>query len=193
MRTKFIAFGVVCFIVTCFTIGQTPSILYAKDGGQYKIGSGDVLEVMIWKEPDLSRNEVIVRTDGYLSFPLLNDLKAEGSTLLEHKTKIETGLKEFLTAPIATVTLRKSESKRFYILGEIQRTGEYPIVKELTILQAFALAGGFTQWASKSEIILVRNEDGKEKIYRVNYKDIIKGKDFGQNVKIKPDDTIIVP
>ena len=72
-------------------------------------------------------------------------------------------------------------------------TGEYPLVKDYTVLQAFALAGGFTEWASKNEIILLRNEDGEEKIYRVNYKNLIKGKDFSQNIKLQPDDTIIVP
>jgi len=86
-------------------------------------------------------------------------------------------------------------SKRFYILGEVLRTGEYPLVKHLTVLQAFALAlaGGFTEWASKKEIILLRQEDGKEKIYRINYKDITKGEDLSQNLKLQADDTIIVP
>ena len=73
------------------------------------------------------------------------------------------------------------------------RTGEYPLTKDLTVLQAFALAGGFTQWASKKEILLMRKENGKEKIYRINYKDITKGKDFDQNLKLQADDTIIVP
>jgi polysaccharide export outer membrane protein len=72
-------------------------------------------------------------------------------------------------------------------------TGEYPLGKHLTVLQAFALAGGFTEWASKKEIILLRNIDGKDKIYRINYKNIVKGKDLSQNIKLKADDTIIVP
>ena len=81
----------------------------------------------------------------------------------------------------------------FYILGEVLRTGEYPLVKHLTVLQAFALAGGFTECASKKEIILLRHEGGKDKIYRINYKDIAGGKDFSQNLKLKTDDTNIVP
>jgi polysaccharide export outer membrane protein len=84
-------------------------------------------------------------------------------------------------------------SKQFYILGEVVNTGQYPLAKHLTVLQAFALAGGFTEWASKKEIILLRNEDGKDKIYRINYKNIVKGQDFSQNLKLKADDTIIVP
>jgi polysaccharide export outer membrane protein len=92
-----------------------------------------------------------------------------------------------------TVTIVESGSQRFYILGEVEETGEYPLAKHLTVLQAFALAGGFTEWASKDEIILMRRENGKDATIRVDYKDIVKGENLEQNVKIKADDTIIVP
>ena len=160
---------------------------------EYKIGVGDTLEIITWKEPDFSREEIIVRLDGYISFPLLNDVKAAGLTPTQLKKTIENGLKVFVSSPSVTVTIKVQGSKRFYILGEVANTGVYPITKELTVLQAFALAGGFTEWASKKEIILFRKEKGKEKVIRINYKDILKGKDFSQNVSIKTDDTIIVP
>ena len=159
----------------------------------YQIGAGDILEITIWKEPDLSRAEVLVRTDGKVSFPLLNDVQAAGLTPLEMKRNMEIGLKEFISNPFVTITVTSPESQKIYILGEVLNTGEYPLTKNLTVLQAFALAGGFTEWASKKEIILMRKEGGKEKIYRINYKRIIKGKDLGQNLKLKADDTIIVP
>ena len=159
----------------------------------YKIGAGDILEITIWKEPDLSREEVLVRTDGKISFPLLNDVQAAGLTPLEMKGNMETGLKEFISTPFVTITVTSPDSQRIYILGEVLNTGEYPLTKNLTVLQAFALAGGFTEWASKKEIILMRKEGGKEKIYRINYKNIIKGKELSQNLKLKADDTIIVP
>ena len=159
----------------------------------YKIGAGDILEITIWKEPDLSRNEVLVRTDGKISFPLLNDVQTAGLTTLEMKRNMEVGLKEFISNPFVTITVRRPESQKIYILGEVRNTSEYPLTKNLTVLQAFALAGGFTEWASKKEIILMRKEGGKEKIYRINYKSIIKGKDLSQNLKLKADDTIIVP
>ncbi|MFZ7124530.1 MAG: polysaccharide biosynthesis/export family protein [Desulfobacterales bacterium] len=169
------------------------STAIAANGGSYKIGSGDILEIVTWKEPDLSRETVIVRTDGFISFPLINDVMAAGLTPLELKTAIEKGLADFVTAPVVTVTIRDSGSKKFYILGEIQKTGEYTIYKSLNVLQAFALSGGFTEWASKKEILLIRREGGKDKIYRVNYKEIVKGEDISQNMMIQADDTIIVP
>ena len=159
----------------------------------YKIGCGDILEIVTWKEPDFSRGQVLVRIDGKITFPLLDDIQASGRTSLDIKKDIETGLKKFIENPIVTVTVIAPNSQKFYILGEIRKTGEYPLIKDLTVLQAFALAGGFTDWASKKEIILYRNEDGKDKILRVNYKNIIRGTDFSQNIHIKANDTIIVP
>ncbi len=159
----------------------------------YKIGSGDLLQLITWKEPDFSLEEMLVRTDGKITFPLLNDIQAAGLTPLELKKNIQRKLKRFVSNPVVTVIVRRPASQKFYILGEVAQTGEYDLIKDLTVLQAFALAGGFTEWASKKEIILLRIKDGKEKIIRVNYKNIIKGKDFRQNVRIKANDTIIVP
>ena len=159
----------------------------------YKIGSGDILEIVTWKEPDFSRSEVLVRLDGKISFPLLGDVQAAGRTPMEIKKDIESGLKAYVENPIVTVTVKKPESQKFYILGEVKKTGEYPLIKGLTVLQAFAIAGGFTDWASKKEIILLRHENGKEKVYNINYKKIVNNKDFSQNITIKTDDTIVVP
>ena len=194
-----------CILVT-FTMGSGQALAAEKKSAaetrnwsakagpnDYKIGAGDILEITIWKEPDLSREEVLVRTDGKISFPLLNDVQASDLTPLEMKRNMEVGLKEFISNPFVTVTVKSPESQKIYILGEVSNTGEYPLTKNLTVLQAFALAGGFTEWASKKEIILMRKEGGKEKIYRINYKSIIKGKDLGQNLTLKADDTIIVP
>jgi polysaccharide export outer membrane protein len=143
----------------------------------YRIGAGDVLEIVTWKEVDFSRDAVLVRTDGMISFPLLNDVQAAA----------------YVGTPVVTVTVRDAASQKFYILGEVLKTGEYPLNKNLTVLQAFALAGGFTEWASKKEIILLRKVEGQEKIFRVNYRKIVDGNDLGQNVPIQVDDTVIVP
>ena len=173
---------------------KSKQIWSARDSQKdYLIGAGDILEIVTWKEEDFTRGEVLVRFDGKISFPLLNDVQAEGLTPVELKRVIERGLKDYVSNPEVTVHVTSPLSKRFYILGEVVNTGEYPLAKHLTVLQAFALAGGFTEWASKKEIILLRNINGKDKIYRINYKDITKGKDFSQNINLKADDTIIVP
>jgi polysaccharide export outer membrane protein len=161
----------------------------------YIIGNGDVLEITTWKEPDFSREEIIVRLDGKISLPLLHDIQAAGLTPSHLKRDIEKSLEKYVTKPSVTVTVRNAASQKFYILGEVVNTGEYPLVKDLTVLQAFAIAGGFTEWASKKEIILHRGVKGDSKgiVIQINYKKILKDKDFSQNVKIKANDTIIVP
>jgi polysaccharide export outer membrane protein len=170
---------------------------YAQDSKistpEYKIGIGDILEIVTWKEPDFSREEITVRLDGKISFPLLDDIQAANQSPAQLKKHIESKLTEYISSPSVTVTVRNAASQRFYILGEVANTGEYPLVKDLTVLQAFALAGGFTEWASKKEIILYRKENGEDKVIRINYKGLIKNRDFSQNVQIKSNDTIIVP
>lgn len=180
----------VLLILSTSDLFSQEALPHSKD---YHIGIGDILEIVTWKEPDFSREEILVRLDGKISFPLLDDIPAFGQTTTQLKKSIESKLKEYVSDPSVTVTVRDAASQRFYILGEVVNTGEYPIVKELTVLQAFALAGGFTEWASKKEIILFRKENGKEKVIEINYKDIINDKDFSQNVLIEADDTIIVP
>ena len=162
------------------------------ENSHYKIGVGDVLKINVWKEPDLSIEAAAVRLDGMVTVALIDDVKAEGRTTMELKNTIQEKLGEYVESPMVTVTLLKSESRKYYILGEVQETGEYPIYKDMTILQAFSIAKGFTEWASKKEILLFRRENGEDKLIRVNYKEIIDG-DISNNVYIKADDTIIVP
>ncbi|BBO72930.1 sugar ABC transporter substrate-binding protein [Desulfosarcina widdelii] len=189
MRKKIASLGILAVLL--FAVPQTGLSQSPKES--YIIGNGDILEIVTWKEEDFSREEIIVRLDGMISFPLLDDVMAAGKTPTQLKLDIQDGLKAYVSEPHVTVTIRSAASKRFYILGEVVNTGEYPLTKNLTVLQAFALAGGFTEWASKKEIILFRRDQGKETVIRIDYKDIVKGKDFSQNVEIRADDTIVVP
>ena len=158
----------------------------------YKIGIGDVLQVTTWKEEDLTFEKVFVRNDGKITIPLLDDIQAEGRTTMELKKVIETGLAEFVEAPTVTVVLASPGSQKYYILGEIIGVGEYPLIKKLTVVQAFALAKGFTEWASKDEIILFRRDNGKEQMIKIDYDDITDG-ELGNDIQLKADDIIIVP
>jgi len=160
---------------------------------EYRIGGGDVLEIATWKEAELTRRDVLVRVDGKISFPLLGDIPAAGMTPVELTETIQKGLTKYVTAPVVTVTVTNPGSQRVYVLGEVMRTGEYPLTKNLTVLQAFALAGGFTQWAAKDEIILLRKDGPKERIFKINYKDIVKGRDVENNLTLQANDTIVVP
>ena len=171
---------------------KTANIVDIKNN--YKIGIGDILDIVTWKEADFSRENIVVRLDGMISFPLLDDIKAAGLTPLQLKQHIASLLKKYIDSPNITVVVRSANSQRFYVLGEVVRTGEYPIQKELTIIQAFAMAGGFTEWATKKEIILIRKtQNGGNDVVKVDYKKLAQGKGLENNLILKADDTIIVP
>ncbi len=158
----------------------------------YKIGIGDVLQISTWKEEDLTFDKVFVRNDGKITFPLLDDIQAAGRTTVELKQDIQERLAEFVEAPTVTVTLANPGSQKYYILGEVQKVGEYHLIKKLTVVQAFALAEGFTEWASKDEIILFRRHQGKELMIKIDYDDITDG-NLKNDIQLKADDIIIVP
>ena len=186
-----IVLGVLFFLLvvtvgTGFSQEKSPTTSH-----DYKIGMGDVLKISTWKEEDLSFDTVQVRIDGKITFPLLDDLQAEGLTTMALKKDIETKLADFVEAPTVTVTLVAAVSQQYYILGEVQGVGEYPLRKKLTVVQAFALAKGFTEWASKDEIILYRKGNKKEEIIKIDYDKIIKG-DLEQDILLQADDIIIV-
>ena len=158
----------------------------------YLIGPSDVLSIDIWKEPALSK-QVTVRLDGNISMPLVGDLQAAGFTcteLRDHLTEKYTG---YVEVAEVSVTLVQSLSKKIYILGKINGPGEYPLQKNMTILQAISLAGGLDQWADTSNIRLIRKIKGVEKTFKVDYDSIVSGDDLSQNVLLQPDDTIFVP
>ncbi len=166
---------------------------YATLVEDYHIGCGDSLEILVWKEPDLSKT-VRVRLDGKITVPLLDDIPAAGKTPMELKNEIQAGLENFIEGPFVSVTLLEAGSQKFYIIGEVAKPQEFILTKRLTGLQAFALAGGFTDWAKKTKIIVFRKHYGQkpDEILEINYKDIIKGK-IEDDIIIQPNDVIIVP
>ncbi|MGA8144183.1 MAG: polysaccharide biosynthesis/export family protein [Candidatus Acidiferrales bacterium] len=164
----------------------------ATEDPNYIIGAQDVLDISVWKEPELTRT-VPVRPDGKISMPLLNDVQAAGLTPLRLAADITTGLKKFVTDPQVTVIVTTINSQRVYILGEVTRAGAYPLLPNMTVLQALSSAGGFTQYANLKKIYVLRIEDGKQVKHPFNYKDVLAGKAADQNIFVKAGDTIVVP
>ena len=158
----------------------------------YVIGPGDILAVNIWKEPELSK-ESAVRLDGKISLPLVNDVKAAGLTCAELRERLIGRYKNYVEIPEVSVTIVESRSKKVYVLGKINQPGEYTLQKDMTIVQALSLAGGLDEWANRSDIRLIREIDGTEKTFRVDYDAIVSGQDLSQNIQLRPDDTIFLP
>ncbi len=191
-----VLFLVVSVLICSVTFGvqdENSQLSNKENQDAYIIGTSDILEISTWKEPDFSREEVLVRPDGKISFPLLGDIQAAGWTPAEFSKAIEINLKKYVENPTVTIHVIDPQSKKIFILGEVEETGEYPLRQKLSVLQAIAIAGGFTEWASKKEIILLRNENGQEKRYEINFEKIVSGKDISQNLQLKSGDTIVVP
>jgi len=158
----------------------------------YVIGSQDMLDISVWREPDFSRT-VPVRPDGKISLPLLNDMQAAGLTPSQLAEELTKSLNKFVTNPQVTIIVTQINSQRFYVLGEATRPGAYTLIPDMTILQALSNAGGFTTYANAKKIYLLRQENGKQQKLSFNYKDVISGKRTEQNIALKNGDTIVVP
>ena len=166
------------------------TILHLSD--DYVIGQGDLLEVFVWRNEQLSR-DVVVRPDGKISLPLLQDVQAEGFTVVQLRNQITRMLNEHLENPRVSVMVKAINSYRVSVLGRVRNPGVYPITGNTTLAEAIALAGGFTEWADKGDIAVVTKEGDDEKKLTVNYKKIESGKDPSQNIILKRGDIIIVP
>src|SRR5712671_1313523 len=153
----------------------------------YKIGPQDVLRIDVWKEAEVSR-AVPVRPDGKISLPLLNDVQAAGLTPMQLSVVIADGLKKYMNDPQVTVSVSEINSRRIYVTGEVSRAGAFPLLPNMTVLQALSSSGGFTQFARLKNIYVLRIEDGKQVKLPFNYKDAVNGKKPEQNVLLQPGD-----
>lgn len=160
--------------------------------GEYIIGPADGLEVMLWKEEDVSR-KVQVRVDGRISVPLLGDVEAAGKTV-DGLAKMLTELySKVLEDPSVTVMLLEGRSYRYYMIGKVKTPGEFRIDAPVSLLQAIARSGGFVEWAKTDDVLLVRKGQGKQEILHFDYDAFVKGKNLDKNFEILPGDVIVVP
>lgn len=168
------------------------SLEAAESNVEYKIGPQDLLRIDVWKEPEISR-AVPVRPDGKISLPLLNDLQAAGLTPMQLSATITEGLKKFVMNPQVTVSVAEINSRRIYVTGEVSKAGAFPLLPNMTVLQALSGSGGFTQFAKLKAIYVLRMENAKQVKHPFNYKDVVSGKAAKQNILLQPGDVVVVP
>ena len=176
--------------------GQTQPSAQAITGIQsdplYIIQPGDVLEIFVWKEADLTR-KVLVRPDGCISFPLVQDLQASGSNPTELKNRIEERLKEFLAAPNVTVIVDSINSYQVYVVGKVQKPGSITSEKPITVLQALSIAGGFQDYAKESAMTIIRRNEKETLVFDFDYKEVTNGRKTNQNIQLLSGDVVVVP
>jgi len=160
--------------------------------GEYRIGEQDLLTVTVWREPELS-GTVMVRPDGDITLPLINDVRASGLTPDELKSVLTDKLKGFLNLPQVTVAVREINSRKVFVIGQVGHEGSYRINSTSTVLQVIAEAGGLREFANRKGIYVLRKESGLQSRLKFNYDKVIKGKDPKENILLHPGDTIVVP
>jgi polysaccharide export outer membrane protein len=162
--------------------------------GDYKIGSEDVLEVIVWKNPELTK-VVSVRPDGKISLPLVGDVMAVGLTADQLTKEIATRLKDYKESPTVSVVVQQVNSYSLYVMGEVAHPGRYQMKTYTTVLQAISTAGGFTPFAAKNKMFVLRKSSGTGVETRISasYDDIVSGSDSSKNIVLIPGDTVVVP
>lgn len=157
----------------------------------FRIGSEDVLDIAVWRDGDLSR-VVPVRPDGYISLPIIGEVKAEGKTPLELSKEISERLLPYIQEPRVTVIVREVHSSQVFVTGEVARPGSYPVRGKISLLQVVALAGGFSEFADRDGIVVVRpGADGGR--FPVSYSELMSSDDPARSVLLMPGDTVVVP
>ena len=160
---------------------------------EYLVQPGDILEVNVWKEEGLLQ-EILVRPDGGLSFPLVGDFKAEGLTLKEIQSKITEDLSKYISDPVVTISAKQLLGNKVYVIGKVNRPGEYPINRYVDVMQALSIAGGMTTFASVNDIVILRRDnEGNQKAIEFRYGDVEDGDDLAQNVILQSGDVVVVP
>ena len=158
----------------------------------YVIGPDDVLGIVFWREKELSQ-DVMVRPDGKISVPLLNDIEAAGLTPEQLRERVMAQAQRLVEDANVTVIVKQINSRRVYITGQVGKPGPYPLSGPTTVLQLIATAGGLLEYADAEKIVVMRNENGIPSNYRFNYKEVIRQKNLKQNIELKPNDTVVVP
>lgn len=176
----------------CGALFAATAVTAATPDEDYQVNPGDVLQVVVWKEPDLSV-EAVVRPDGKFSFPLVGDVQAKGKSVLQITEDIKARVDTYVPDAVVTVLVNQATGNTAYVVGKVSRPGPIPMIHKLDVLQALSLAGGTIQFAKVKDILIVRREEGGQKAIPFNYDDILDGEGLEQNIQLLPGDVVVVP
>jgi polysaccharide biosynthesis/export protein len=158
----------------------------------YLIGPEDVLAILFWRDKDMSA-DVVVRPDGKISLPLINDVDVAGLSPDQLRERLTQVASKFIPDPSLTVVVKEIHSRKVFITGNVGKPGAYPLSGDMNVVQLIALAGGLAEYADAKNIVVMRNDGGTQQGFKVNYKDVVKQKNVQQNIALKPGDTVVVP
>lgn len=190
--------GALVLLAALFFLGVHPS--QATDSvpkapnekASYKVQPGDLLEIFVWKERDLQR-EVIVRPDGGLSFPLIGEMEVAGKTVSEVRNELTKQLRDYVSNPTVSVSVKQAQGYKIYVMGQVNRPGEFTAVRPVDIVQALSMAGGLNPFASANSIKVLRRENGTETAIPFKYGQVESGRKLEQNIILQSGDVVVVP
>lgn len=162
------------------------------EDAEYRVQPGDVLQISVWKETDLQA-EVLVRPDGGISFPLAGDLHVEGMSIAQLTQALTERIQKYIPDPVVTVATKTIGGNHVYVVGKVNRPGDYPFSRPIDVMQALSMAGGATPFASLSDIRILRRDNGKQQSIRFNYNKVEDGKALDSNIELRSGDTVVVP
>ncbi len=161
--------------------------------GSYRLNPGDVIEISVWKEPELQR-EVLLLPDGNIAFPLVGTVQAAGRTPDEIQAEVEERLTRFFPEPVVTVSILQVAGNKLYVTGQVNQPGQFTVDQPIDVLQAIALAGGLTAFADEDDIyVLRRAADGSQSAIAFDYDDVTDGSDLSSNIVLQQGDVVVVP
>jgi polysaccharide biosynthesis/export protein len=185
------------FVLSCTRVGydiidhDEKMLAELHQNKPYVLGCGDALKVTVWRHEEASA-EAVIMPDGNTSLPLIGNIPAAGLTVQELNEELNRKYGEYITEPHITITVREVNSLKIYVLGEVSHPGEFKLTSNTDVLQAISMAGGFTMYANKSRIDIIRKEGDKKIKINFNYNEVVKGKNLNQNIPLKPGDVIVV-
>jgi len=159
----------------------------------YTVKPGDILAVSVWKEPDL-QGPVLVRPDGAFSFPLAGQMDARGKTVQELQQMVTERLKKFISDPVVTVSIQEIKGNKVYVIGQVNKPGDFIVNPRVDVMQALSMAGGTTPFAALGDIMILRRTDGgQQQALPFRYTDVIRGRNLDQNITLQAGDVVVVP
>jgi polysaccharide export outer membrane protein len=189
MKKLLVVCGVLMLVAGAVSAAQNGG---ASAPADYVVGPDDVLSIVFWRDKDLSA-EVVVRPDGRISLPLLNDVPAAGLTPDQLRALLTTEARRYVEEPTVTVIVKQINSRRVYITGQVEKPGPYPLTAPTSVLQLIALAGGLKEFADREHIIILRKQGARQVGYPFNYEQVVERRKLEQNIALEPGDTVLVP
>lgn len=172
-------------------VACSASVVRAQDA-EYTVKPGDLLAIAVWKEPDL-QGPVLVRPDGAFSFPLAGQVDARGKTVMQLQQTVTERLKRFISDPVVTISVQEVRGNKVYVIGQVNKPGEFIVNPRVDVMQALSMAGGTTPFAALGDITILRREAGVQRSLPFRYNDVVRGRNLDQNITLQAGDVVVVP